>query len=188
MKELFLRDEKGDIKVFFRRHRRSKYLRITISPNGDVLVTRPMYVTEERAISFLNEKMDWVRKKLSQRTKNTDPDIEVRNPEHYLEHKEKARKLVEKKVSYWNEFYGFNFNRISIRNQKSRWGSCSSKKNLNFNYKIVFLKEELQDYLIVHELCHLKHLNHSKDFWSLVAEAIPRYEDSKKELKQIYQK
>ncbi len=180
----FFKDREEGFRVTFRRNRRSKCMRITVSSDGNVLVTRPIYVSEERASSFLNEQIDWVRKKLTNRKGNVDPDLAIHSPEHYLEHKERARKLVEEKIGYWNRFYGFGFNRISIRNQKSRWGSCSSGKNLSFNYKIVFLKEELQDYLIIHELCHLKHMNHSREFWYLVAKASPEYKAYSKALKR----
>lgn len=99
--------------------------------------------------------------------------------------KEKARIFVENRISYFNKFYNFEINRIAIKNTKRRWGSCSSKKNLNFNYKIIYLKPELADYLIVHELCHLGELNHSKRFWGLVFETIPDYDKINKELKKI---
>ena len=95
--------------------------------------------------------------------------------EHYLEHKETARQLVLARLSYFNQFYGFKIGRVAIRSQKSRWGSCSAKGNLNFNYRIIFLPPELQDYIIVHEICHLKELNHGAGFWSLVGEQLPDY-------------
>ncbi len=98
--------------------------------------------------------------------------------------KERARGLVRERLEYFNQFYKFKFNRIFIRNQKSRWGSCSSRRNLSFNYKIVFLPLAVADYLIVHELCHLGQMNHSPDFWNLVAEQIPDYKKLRKELKR----
>ncbi len=104
---------------------------------------------------------------------------------YYLEHKEAARCLVISRVKHWNQFYGFEYNRIAIRNQRRCWGSCSSLKNLNFNYRILFLPPHLQDYIVVHELCHLEELNHGKEFWNLVQRQIPHYEDHIKELKCI---
>ena len=104
---------------------------------------------------------------------------------HYLEHKEAARCLVTNLVKHWNQFYGFEYNRIAIRNQRRCWGSCSSLKNLNFNYRILFLPPHLQDYIVVHELCHLEELNHGKEFWNLIQRQIPHYEDYIKELKYI---
>jgi hypothetical protein len=106
-----------------------------------------------------------------------------RNRLHYIKHKELARAYINNKLLYFNQFYGFTYNRVSIKNHKSRWGSCSSKGNLNFNYKIIFLPENAFDYIIVHELCHLKELNHSKRFWDLVAKATPNYKDIRKQLK-----
>jgi predicted metal-dependent hydrolase len=94
----------------------------------------------------------------------------------YLKLKEYARDLVMKRLEKFNQIYGFKYNAVAIRNQKTRWGSCSSKGNLNFNYKIVLLPPRHADYIIVHELCHLKEFNHSKRFWNLVSKTFPDYE------------
>ena len=85
---------------------------------------------------------------------------------HYLEHKEAARELTLARLAYFNHHYGLAWNRVAIRNQRRCWGSCTSLKNLNFSYKILFLPAELRDYIIVHELCHLAELNHGKNFWN----------------------
>lgn len=98
--------------------------------------------------------------------------------------REQARCLVESRIRYFNSFYNFKINRIAIKNTSTRWGSCSSKRNLNFNYKIIYLRPDLADYLIVHELCHLGELNHSKRFWALVCKTIPDYTKSNKELRR----
>ena len=98
--------------------------------------------------------------------------------------REEARIFVENRIGYFNKFYSFEINRIAIKNQKTRWGSCSSKGNLNFNYKIIYLKPALADYLIVHELCHLGQLNHSKKFWALVFKTIPNYVKINRELRR----
>ncbi|MBU4030692.1 M48 family metallopeptidase [Patescibacteria group bacterium] len=100
----------------------------------------------------------------------------------YLAHKERALDFVYARVALYNKIYNFNFNRISVKNQKTRWGSCSEKGNLNFNYRIVLLPIEMADYIIVHELCHLGELNHSPKFWNLVARAMPNYLEIRKRL------
>ncbi len=106
--------------------------------------------------------------------------IPKRNPRDYSRNKERVLSLVNYKIAEWNKIYNFEFNRISIRNQKTRWGSCSRKKNLNFNYRIMYLPEKVIDYIIIHELCHLKEFNHSKNFWNLVQVALPDYKEIKK--------
>ena len=102
-----------------------------------------------------------------------------------VKNRERARTLVENRLSVINKFYNFKINRIAIKNTKTRWGSCSSKGNLNFNYKIIYLKQEFADYLIVHELCHLGQFNHSKNFWALVEKTVPDYKKIRKDVKSI---
>lgn len=103
----------------------------------------------------------------------------------YLKHKESARALVAERILHFNKIYQHSYNKIAIRNQKTRWGSCSNKGNLNFNYKIFFLPPAVRDYVIVHELCHLKEFNHSRNFWDLVSIASPDYATCRIELKKI---
>ena len=117
------------------------------------------------------------------------PIFQTRSRKLYHANKESARALVHERVRHFNQHYstkhGIAHGRITIRNQKSRWGSCSKKGNLNFNYKLVFLPEELRDYVIVHELCHVKEFNHGKGFWDLVAEVVPNHREMRKKLRAI---
>lgn len=99
--------------------------------------------------------------------------------------KEKTRVFVHARLAYFNHHYNFVYNKVFIRNQRSRWGSCSSKGNLNFTYKLGLLAPELADYIIVHELCHIGQFNHSVRFWSLVAETIPEYKELRIRLKEV---
>jgi len=102
---------------------------------------------------------------------------------HYVAHKEQARALVLERLLHHNEHYQLEWNRVAIRNQRRCWGSCSSLRNLNFSYRILFLPAHLQDYIIVHEMCHLKEMNHGPNFWALVAERLPHYRDLRSELR-----
>ncbi len=104
---------------------------------------------------------------------------------HYRAHKEHARRLVHERLVHWNQVYNVPYKRVAIRDQRSRWGSCSSKQNLNFNYRIIFLPSELVDYIIVHELCHLLEMNHSSRFWAHVERTFPHYEVLRLELLRI---
>ncbi len=104
---------------------------------------------------------------------------------HYVAHKEQARELVLARLTHFNQHYGLEWNRVAIRNQRRCWGSCTSLKNLNFNYKLLLLPPHLCDYIIVHELCHLQHLHHGKEFWDLVAEQVPDYKKCVAELRAI---
>lgn len=101
----------------------------------------------------------------------------------YLENKNKALTIAEDRLAYFNNFYNFKYSKVVIRDQKTRWGSCSRKGNLNFNYKIALLPQKSSDYIIVHELCHLGEFNHSENFWNLVAKTIPDYKDIRKSLR-----
>ncbi len=103
----------------------------------------------------------------------------------YNKYKKIAKELTIQRIAHFNAFYQFKVNKITIKNQKTRWGSCSKKGNLNFNYKIALLPHYLSDYVIVHELCHLGQLNHSPKFWVLVEKTIPNYKKIKQEFKKI---
>ena len=108
----------------------------------------------------------------------------ARGVRDYRAHKEGARAVIREKIKRYNEIYQYRLGRVSIRNQKTRWGSCSKSGNLNFNYKILFLEEQLADYIVVHELCHLQELNHSKKFWNLVAQMFPNHRRLRRELRR----
>lgn len=96
---------------------------------------------------------------------------------------DKAEELIKKRTDEYSKVIGVNYNNIRIKNTKTRWGSCSSKCNLNFNYRIIMAPEKVMDYIIVHELCHLKHMNHGKQFWETVALYMPDYKNHKDWLK-----
>lgn len=86
-----------------------------------------------------------------------------------------AQATLAKKTRYWAECIGVQPQKLTIRDQKTRWGSCSTRGNINYNWRIIMAPEKIIDYLVVHELCHLKHPNHSPDFWALVNQFIPGY-------------
>ena len=98
-------------------------------------------------------------------------------------YRERARKVFEERIKYYSQKLGVSPNKITIKDQSTRWGSCSSKNNINLNYRVVMAPIEIIDYLIVHELSHMVHLNHSKDFWRLVESILPDYEERKAWLK-----
>jgi len=101
----------------------------------------------------------------------------------YKKHKEEARELIMSRLEHFAYPYGFSYGKVSIRNQITRWGSCSKQGNLNFNYRLIHLPLELLDYVVVHELCHLVEFNHGRKFWDLVARAIPDYKELRRRLK-----
>lgn len=101
---------------------------------------------------------------------------------HYRQY---ARELLTAKTSYWAKRIGVSYNRIAIKSQKTRWGSCSAKGNLNYNWHIVCTNDELIDYIVIHELCHLRHLNHSPAFWQLVASHCPTYRECRSRLRSL---
>ncbi len=96
-----------------------------------------------------------------------------------------AKELIPKRVDYYAQRMGVTYNRIFIREQKTRWGSCSSKGNLNFNWKLMLMPSEVLDYIVVHELAHRKEFNHSPKFWAVVEKELPDYKERKKVLKKI---
>lgn len=166
-----------------RRSSRARRVRLSVYGDGSIVLTVPFDLNETMAETFIREKREWLFSKISLFKRFQGRRIVRYTKKHYLEHKENALTLVQAKLARFNTLYGYEYKGVKIKHQKTCWGSCSQKYNLNFNYKILFLPENLQNYVIVHELCHLKELNHSKKFWSLVAETMPDYRESRKELK-----
>lgn len=167
-----------------RKSRRARRMRLTVHCDGAVVVTLPHYFQETAAERFLREKMHWLFAKINFFKQFQGITIRKYGYGEYLKCKEVARILVAEKVMRLSETLGCQYGKISVGNQKTRWGSCSKKGNLKFNYRILFLQEKIQDYLIVHELCHLKEFNHSREFWNLVTEAIPDHRAIRKELRK----
>lgn len=166
-----------------RKSKRTKHLRLRIYGDGRVVMIAPWWLGSRVIEKFFEDKGEWIREKLDT-LKQVQLQASKFTRRDYLAHKEEARVLVEERIAKYNAIYGFPVNRISIRHQKTRWGSCSSMRNISINYKIVYLPRAMQDYLIVHELCHLRELNHSPKFWGLVAQTVPHYREVKRALRQ----
>lgn len=172
------------IKYSIKESRRARRIRLAVHCDGSVVATVPTGVAAATVQKFIDEKIDWVLKKVNFFKTQDFSLARAYSKAHYLKHKTTTRTLVEERIEYFNAGNEFSFNRVCIRNQKTRWGSCSQKRNLNFNYKIIFLPQKLQDYIVVHELCHLKEFNHSCKFWALVESILPDYAESRKALKK----
>ncbi|MBU1074486.1 M48 family metallopeptidase [Patescibacteria group bacterium] len=168
-----------------KKSKKARNVRLSVSHDGTVVVSMPFFVREKVAERFVKEKSKWLLKKLALFKQREGQKTTRYGKDDYRKYKEVARKLATERVEYFNETYKCKYNRISIRNQKTMWGSCSSKGNLNFNYKIVHLPLRTADYIIVHELCHLKEMNHSKKFWDLVSIFFPNYKEIRKDLRKL---
>lgn len=159
-------------------------LRIVVRPSG-VVVTSPYIISESKIEDFIVSKFSWIQDKLDYYKKNPHKIIVKHSQSEIQEYKKKANDYTHERLQHWNKFYNFTYRKVTIKNITSRWGSCSSKGNLNFNYKIVLLSEELADYIIVHELCHLEEMNHGKKFWALVSKTFPHHKELRKQLKKV---
>ncbi len=164
---------------------RAKNMRLCIYADGSFVVTKPRRVSDKFIERFIIKKSSWILDKIGKINSNQKYLSPAERRRLYLKHKEEARVFIRKKAEYFSDFYGFKFNRIAIRDQKTCWGSCSRRANLNFNYKIMFLPEYLADYVIAHEICHLQEMNHSRRFWDLLEKSIPDYYKFRKELKNL---
>lgn len=169
--------------VQIKRKARSITLRLAVHASGRVVVSAPYFMPERLIESFIAEKTEWILDTLNHFESLPKPILPKQTKADYKRLKPMALALAQERIAMFNEVYKFNFNRISIKNQKTCWGSCSRKGNLNFNYKIALLPPHLADYVIVHELCHLGELNHSKRFWELVEKTVPEYRRLKRELR-----
>ena len=164
----------------------TKNLRISVRADGRVTVSAPRMMPDFLVRQFVKRKMNWIEEKLAYFQKHPvvslHPSIK---PRMTAANKQLAFDLVSTRLAHFNQFYNFEYKRVAIRNQKTRWGSCSKQKNLNFNYKIIYLTPAQQDYIVVHELCHLAEFNHGKKFWELVTQQIPEYKSIRASIKKF---
>lgn len=176
----------GAFEYTIKTHAAARGVKISVRQSGEVVVTKSRKVSDARVRELVEGKRLWIEEVQAKMTVQPQKILaDYSTVAQYKEYKEKARFFVSQKIAHWNALYNFTIGNISIRNQVTRWGSCSRKGNLNFNYKILFLPEHLADYLIVHELCHLQEMNHGQKFWDLVGQTIPTYKADRKDL-QLY--
>jgi hypothetical protein len=159
-------------------------VRLVVHHDGRVVVTAPRFASKQMIEQFVASKSEWIKEKLAHFKKHPRVLVPKHTKKEIVAYKKQARQLVEARIKHFNAIYNFKFQRIAIRNQKTRWGSCSKKGNLNFNYKIVLLPPELADYIVVHELCHLGELNHSRNFWALVEKTVPNWRELRMSLRK----
>ena len=153
-----------------------KTVSIQVKPN-EVIIRAPMRMKEKEIEKFVESKRNWIEKhlkSLSEKQKALE-NIEPYSDEEIRSFIKKAKEIIPNKVEFYADKIGVTYNRITIRCQRTRWGSCSSKGNLNFNCLLVLLPDEIIDSVIVHELCHRKHMNHSAKFYEEVEKVFPEY-------------
>lgn len=165
-----------------KKNKRSKSIRISVRAGGEVLVTMPWRMPKFLVEKFVESKRDWIEERLSEQKFRPQKLLAHYSAKDFKEYKEKARSFALERIAYFNTFYNYKIGKVFIRNQKTRWGSCSSRGNLNFNYKIFLLPIELADYIVVHELCHLTQMNHGPKFWALVGQQVPNYKELRKQI------
>lgn len=176
--------ESWDIEVV-RSERRS--ISLQIDENLKIKVRAPRRMTDADIQRFLEEKSPWIENHLRkmrarQEELSAEPE-ELLTVEELRELAQRAAEYIPERTAFYASLIGVNFGRITIRNQRSRWGSCSSRGNLNFNCLLMLAPPEIIDYVIVHELCHRREMNHSPLFWREVEKVLPDYKMRRKWLK-----
>ena len=165
---------------------------LQVYPDGRIVCRAPRRATKWEVIRFLDEHEDWIAgagEKLQKRIeakKSRSAAYEIPAYESLTVTDRRAilAHFAERLDRYAPDM-GVTYNRVTIRNQKGRWGSCSSKGNLNFNYRLHYLPQELMDYVVVHELAHRLEMNHSARFWNIVGQYDPKYREHQKRLTEI---
>jgi predicted metal-dependent hydrolase len=177
MRSLFCFQEVSPMSQFSYRLIRAdrKTISIRITPEGEILVRAPRFMPDADIRRFVASKGPWIEKHLSDQ-KTVTPLTQ----EQIRELARQALDIIPQRVAHFAPMLGVTYGRITIRNQRSRWGSCSAQGNLNFNCLLMLCPAEVVDYVVIHELCHRKHMDHSPAFWAEVGQICPewrRYRD-----------
>ena len=164
---------------------RRRTLGLEVKGDGTVNARVPMRAPREIVERFIEEHKEWILKKRCEWGMNKAVDSSKILPAvGRKEGKQKIKKLIEERVAYYARIMGVTYQRISMRNQKTRWGSCSTKGTLSFNWRLMLAPPAILDYVVVHELCHLTHMNHSPAFWQAVGQVCPDYKECHKWLRE----
>lgn len=167
---------------------RRKSISVEIKQDGRIIVRAPLRLPKREIERFLLEKQDWIlshRARILQRNaEQTAHPIPALTDAQLRDLKRRASVVIPERVQYFAPLVGVDYGRITIRSQKTRWGSCSSSGNLNFNCLLLLAPPEVLDYVVVHELCHRKEMNHSPRFWAEVGRVLPDYKKRNKWLKE----
>lgn len=174
---------RSDIRVVKSRRRT---IALEVTNDGRIILRAPWYATRWDIERFAASKEEWLNQALKrvEIRQKEEASYEKADPDQIQELAKQAKKVIPLRVAYYADQIGVQYGRIAIRHQKTRWGSCSSKGNLNFNCLLMLVPEEIMDYVVVHELCHLIELNHSPAFWAEVGKYIPDYKERRKWLKE----
>lgn len=160
-----------------------KTMSLRVSEDGAIEVRAPYRTAVATVDQFVEDHKDWIRRQLavSEKVRMLRPSYTEKERE---DGKKRARAAIAAKCRFYAARMGVTYGTISIREQKTRWGSCSSKGNLNFNWKLVLMPEEILDYVVVHELAHRREMNHGPAFWKIVESVLPDYRVRKEWLKR----
>lgn len=168
---------------------RRKTCAVSISAEGKITLRLPLHTSESQIRCLLSDKQHWIITHYLEAVKRAAnrPVSDLTDTQRSALEKryiEAAKDYFPKRAAYFAAITGGNYQRITIRDQKTRWGSCSANGTLSFNWRLMLAPPAVLDYVVVHELCHLTHMNHSKAFWSLVESACPDYRAHRKWLKE----
>jgi predicted metal-dependent hydrolase len=154
--------------------------------DGQAVLIVPFGATESAIARFLDESGEWLRRQTARLARFKNDHFLPRSRREYLARREEARQFVAAALDRLGPPYGYRWRRVSIKDLRRNWGSCSEKSNLNFNWKIVLLPSRLAEYVVFHELCHLEAFDHSPRFWQLVSREFPDHRSLRRELRRYH--
>ena len=150
--------------------------------SGKLIVRAPRKLSEKKIFDFLKKHEAWIEKNL-EKSKEKEEKLESLSAEQIKELKKRAKEFLTRKTEEYSKIMGLKYGRIKITSAKTRFGSCSSDKNICFSYRLMMCPETFREYVVVHELCHLVHMNHSPKFYALLEKYLPDYKERKRRLK-----
>ena len=165
--------------VIIRKSPLSRGVRFSVSTSGRLQMSVPKYTSDFLARRFLNSNRDLIRTKLPIK----DPSEQRSRDYQKKLLAKKAREYLPYRLDYYAKLYGYKYNKCRLSHANTRWGSCSSNKTISLNIGLMKVPEVLRDYVILHELAHLNHMDHSKDFWQEVWTHDKNYKVHEKKLK-----